>query len=77
MTKVAIEIIRYSDRSGKQGLQFFEKNKSFFGGKKEKETSLKENKGKDFLFEKTGEGTNSFLLKKAKKFFRKGFLTQT
>ena len=49
MTKVAIEIIRYSDRSDKQGLQFFEKNKS------EKETSLKENKGKDF-FRKNGGG---------------------
>ena len=56
MTKVANEIIRYSDRSGKQRLQFFEKNKSFFGGKREKETSLKENKGKDFLFEKNGGG---------------------
>ena len=78
MTKVAIEIIRYSDRDGRQGrLQFFEKNKSFFGGKKEKETSLKENRGKDFL-EKTGEGANSFLLEKAKKFFqKKGSLTRT
>ena len=74
MTKVANEIIRYSDdRSGKQRLQFFEKNKSFFGGKKEKETSLKENKGKDFLFEKTGEGTNSFLLKKPKSFLEIDF----
>ena len=36
MTKVANEIIRYSDRSGKQRLQFFEKNKSFFGEEKER-----------------------------------------
>ena len=56
---------------------FFEKNKSFFGGKKEKETSLKENKGKDFLFEKNGGGDKQFFIKKAKKFFRNRFLTQT
>ena len=41
MTKVAIEIIRCSDRSGKQGLQFFEKIRVFLEEKKEKETSLK------------------------------------
>ena len=70
MTKVAIEIIRYSDRSDKQGLQFFEKNKS------EKETSLKENKGKDFFSKKWGRGQIVFI-KKAKKFFRNRFLTQT
>ena len=76
MTKVANEIIRYSDRSGKQRLQFFEKNKSFFGGKREKETSLKENKGKDFFSKKWGRGQIVFI-KKAKKFFRNRFLTQT
>ena len=61
----------------KDDYSFFEKNKSFFGGKREKETSLKENRGKDFL-EKTGEGANSFLLEKNKKFFqKKGSLTRT
>ena len=39
--------------------------------KKGKETSLKENRGKDFFLEKKGEGANSFLLEKAKKFFQK------
>ena len=59
MTKVPIEIIRYSDRGDRQGPQFFFEKKRglrvFLEEKKGKETSLKEN-GKDFFGKKGGGG---------------------